>query len=160
MKTRATTPDARLAILVSQLCLGLQSLAEFTLPPLHPYVPPALAQRPQDLVVQCLDPFRVLLPLLAGDNIELGCDLRAVELHWQVIDVLAKGILNLTADEQQPEDDVTGCDGSRDRDPSKVNVQLEGQEEHVDPGDLADGDGVCDGERRGQDSFGASEDVV
>lgn len=64
------------------------------------------------------------------------------------------------ADEEDAEDDVRREDGRRDRDPPERRVQLEGQQDHVEPGDLGDDDGVGDGEGRVQDALRVHEYVV
>lgn len=51
-------------------------------------------------------------------------------------------------------------DGSWDGHPFEKVVQLEGQHEDVDPGNLGDGNTVCGGKRSVQDALGAGEDLV
>lgn len=64
------------------------------------------------------------------------------------------------ADEEDGENDI-GCENrGRDRNVAEVLVKLEGQEEHVEPGDLRDHDGVSDREGCVQDALGVNENVV
>lgn len=90
---------------------------------------------------------------------------------------MAEGVLDFAADKGESKNDVGGncyiirpensvdwmgilTDGSRNGHPFKKVVQLEGQHEDVDPGDLGDGDAVCGRKRSIQDAFGAGEDFV
>lgn len=98
--------------------------------------------------------------LLRTDDIDLVGDLRAVPIQRQIVVVFAEGVLDFPPDGRDAEDDVRAHDGARDRDPVEGVPELEGEGEHVDPGDLADGDGVGDWEGRVDDAFGAGEDFV
>ena len=98
--------------------------------------------------------------LLGTDDVDLVRDLRAVSVQRQIVVVSAEGVLDLPADGRDAEDDVGAHDGARDRDPVEGIPELEGEGEDVDPGYLADGDGVGDGQGRVDDAFGAGEDFV
>lgn len=95
-----------LSVLETELGLGLERVAQQRLAPVHPYVPAALAQRPQHLVVESLDPVRTTGLALGGNDVDLLGNLLAVQLQWQIIDVGPKRVLDLYADEEKAEDDV------------------------------------------------------
>lgn len=47
-----------------------------------------------------------------GDNVEFLRDASAVRVQWEVVDVVAEGVLDFTADGGDAEDDVCGgCNG-------------------------------------------------
>ena len=134
-------------------------------PLLAPQLPALIrrrANREQHAILPALDVFHEVVELegLRRNDVQLGGDLVAEQLEWQVVDVLAEGVLDLAADEEDAENNVGGGDGGGDGDPLEDGVELEGEEHHVDPGDLRDGDGVGDGEGGVEDAFGAGEDVV
>lgn len=127
---------------------------------LRPHAVARIAVRVQNLVLRVIDEFGDARLGARSDGLHILHDLLAEEVQGQVVDVVAEGVLDLVADEENAQDDVGRGDGGRDRDPAKLREQLEGQEEHVNPGDLRDGDGVCDGEGSVQDSFRVDHDVV
>lgn len=108
--------------LETELGLGLERVAQQRLAPVHPYIPAALAQWPQHLVVEGLDPVRTTRLALGGNNVDLLGDLLAVELQWQIVDVRSEGILDLHADKEKTEDDVAGSDCCWDGNPPKRGV--------------------------------------
>ena len=59
----------------------------------------------------------------AANDVDVCGNLGAVGFHRQIVDIFAKGIFNLTADEENAEDDVRGRNSCRDRDPTEgMNV--------------------------------------
>lgn len=150
----------RLQLLVVHVRPVLQRRADGVLGLRGPRVVAALAVGVHDLVPRALD------QLLGGDlgarrdGLHVLHDLLAEDVERQVVDVVAEGVLDLVADEEDAEDDVRREDGRRDRDPPERGVQLEGQQGHVEPGDLGDDDGVGDGEGGVQDTLRVHEYVV
>lgn len=51
-------------------------------------------------------------------------------------------------------------DGTGNGDPFETVIELEGKHKNVDPGDLGNGNAVCNWERGIKDSFGASDDLI
>lgn len=98
--------------------------------------------------------------LLRTHNVDLVRDLRAVSVQRQIVVVLAERVLDFPPDGRDAQDYVRAYHGPRDRDPVEGVPELEGQGEDVDPGYLADGDGVGDWEGGVDDAFGAGEDFV
>lgn len=138
-------------------------------PQRRPYIPRALRlPRPipheprgrHDAVALRLDEVLPSRHLLRADDVDLVRDLCAVPVQRQIIVVFAEGVLDFAADGRDAEDDVGAHDGAGDRDPVEGVPELEGQGEDVDPGYLADGDGVGDWEGGVDDAFGAGEDFV
>lgn len=150
----------RLRLLVVRVRPVLQRRADGVHGLRGPDVIAALAVGVHDLVPGALD------QLLGGDlgarrdGLHVLDDLLAEDVERQVVDVVAERVLDLVADEEDAEDDVRREDGRRDRDPSERRVELEGQQDHVEPGDLGDDDGVGDREGRVQDALRVHEDVV
>lgn len=96
-----------------------------------------------------------------GDNhIDILADVVAELVEWKIVNVVSKGILDFAADEGNSKDDVGGEDRGWNGDPAERLVELEGEEQNVDPGDLANGDRIRDGERGVEDAVGSGEDVV
>lgn len=58
------------------------------------------------------------------------------------------------------EDNVRGEEGCWDGDPAKRVVELEGEDEDVDPGNLTNGNAVRDGQRGVENAVGTCQDVV
>ena len=73
---------------------------------------------------------------------------------------MAEGILDFMADGRDAQDNVSAHHGARDRDPAERFPQLKREHDHVYPRDLADGDGVGDGERCVENAFGPREHFV
>lgn len=139
----------------------MDCLANHVLSAIHPDLPARVRQRPQRLVVDILNPVGIRRPLLlAGNDVHILGNLRAVRFQRQVVDVPTKRVLNLPANHEQAQNDVGRCDGGRNRNPVERGQQLEGKKEDVDPGNLRNGDGVGDGERGGQHTVGTHQDVV
>lgn len=67
-------------------------------------------------------------------------------VEGEIVDIVAEGILDFATDEEETEDDVGGADCTGDGDPLEVVVELEGEDDDIDPGYLGDGDGVGDWE--------------
>lgn len=89
----------------------------------------------------------------AHQGIQLPAQLGAVLVEWEVVDVVAKGILQLVTYRRDAEDDVGGRNGTGDCDPSKFVVKLEWEQINVEENDLGDQDVVADGEGGGKDTF-------
>ena len=70
------------SFLLSETDLGFDSLADLPTVSVHPRMPTRLAERPQDLVVNSLDPVSVAGLRLGGNNVHLRRDLSAVRLQW------------------------------------------------------------------------------
>lgn len=64
----------------------------------------------------------------------------------EIVDVVAEGVFDFASDEKETEDYVGGADCAGDGDPLEVVVELEGEDDYVDPCYLGDGDGVGDWE--------------
>jgi hypothetical protein len=99
-----------------------------------------VTQRIQHLVIVVIRNVRENRCNLAHDDIHVLSDLFAEGVEWEIVDVVAEGVLNFATDERDAEDDVCGEHTGGDGDPPKRFVELEGEEEDVDPGDLTDGD--------------------
>ncbi len=122
--------------------------------------PRRIAQIIKNPVIPTLQPLLLPRPRLAGNDIDIRGNLVAESLQWQIIRVVSKRILNFSANGGDAEDYVGAEDGAGDRDPAQCVPELEGESEHVDPGYLADGNGVGDGKGGVEDAFGAGEDFV
>lgn len=149
-----------LSVLETKLGLGLERVAQQRLAPVHPHVPAALAQRPQHLVVEGLDPVRTTGLALGGNDVDLLGDLFAVQLQWQIVDVGSEGILDLYAYEEKAEDDVACSNCCWDGHPPQRRVQLEREQEAVYKGNLRDGDGVGDWKGCREDTLGTGQDII
>jgi len=162
--------NAGLLCLVIQLLLQLEvgfnlvghGLADLIFATVHPHVPARVGHGPQDAVLDRLDPLAALSLAAAGDGIQVGGDLGAIRLEGKIVDVLSEGILNLTPNEEESQDDIRGHHSCWDRDIGilELGQQLEGEHGDVDPGNLADGDRVGDGKRRVADTVSTREHVI
>lgn len=92
-------------------------------------------------------------------HVKVGRQFAAVLVLRQVVDVGAKGVLNLAADALETEDNVRRKHGPRDGEPPEKMPQLHGQQEHVDPGHLSDGDAVGYGDGRVGNALKATLDL-
>jgi len=122
--------------------------------------PRPITQRIKHFII--LHPHKVLQPRrrLRRNNIHLRPNLIAKSLQRQIIRIVAEGVFDLAADGRDAEDYVGADDGAGDGDPVEGVPELEGECEDVDPGYLADGDGVGDWEGGIEDAFAAGEDFV
>jgi hypothetical protein len=131
---------------------------------LHTLIRPALAshvaQRIQHLVIVVSCNVRENRCHTAHDDIHVFPDLLAEGIEREIVDVVAEGVLDFATDECNAEDDICRKHAGGDGDPAKRFVQLEGEEEDVDPGDLTDGDGVCDWQRGVENAISACKHVV
>lgn len=89
----------------------------------------------------------------AHQGIQLPAQLGTILVEWEVVDVVAEGILQLVANRRDAEDDVGGRNGAGDCDPLKFGVQLEWEQKNVEENDLGDQDVVSDREGGGKDTF-------
>ena len=125
-----------------------------------PPLPRAVAQRVQDAVLLRHDEILGLRRGFGGDLADLGGELLAENVQREIVDVVAEGVLDLAADGGDAEDDIGAHHGAGDGDPAERGPELERQRDHVHPGDLADGDGIGDGEGGVEHALRPSEDVV
>lgn len=150
----------RLSILKPKLRLSLERLAEVVFTSVEPDVPATLAEGPEHLVVEVLHPVTTAWLALGRDDVHLGRDLCAIVLEGQIVDVLTKGVLDFATDEEEPKDNVACSDSRGNSHPLETAVKLEGEQEHVDEGDLRNGNSIGDRERGRENSFGTCEDIV
>ena len=149
-----------LACLKRDLGTGPQCIPHPVLTAGLPHVPAAHADGVEYFVVERLDPVPVAVLLLGGQEVEIHGDLSTVRLEGQVIDVVAKGILDFAADKQNAQDYVRGDNCCRDGYPLQCGVQLKGQQENIDPGDLRNGNRVGNGQRRVEHTVCAHQDII
>lgn len=97
---------------------------------------------------------------LAHDDIDILADLHTETVQRQIIDILAKGVLNLAPNKRQSQYDVRGKDGRRNGNPFETIDELEGQHQDIHPCDLGNGDGIGQRQRGVEDPIDAVEDVV
>lgn len=134
------------------------------------------AERMEHTVVRGMGPVLDTRWGCTGHDIDVGSQLTAVVVQGEVVDVVAKGILDFGAAGRElanmvrgrrrqdvhlreTKDDVGGKHSARNGDPVEVVVELEGQDENIGPGDLRDGDGVGDWQWCVEDTLGTGEDV-
>jgi hypothetical protein len=133
--------------------LSHQRIANILLRPPSPIAIVLLAQGPNRHITASLHEFAGRGRRLRGDGVNVEFEFFAVGFEGEVVYVVAKGVFDFAANGGEADDDV-GCeDAAWDCDPAEVVPELEGEHEHVDPGDLGDGDGVGDWE-------GGLEDAV
>ena len=126
----------------------------------RPTLTPHLAQRVQQHVIGVHDDLLHAGGGATHDDIHVFTNLLAEGVEGKVVDVVAEGVLDLAADQGDAEDYVRSKDASRNRDITQQFVELEGEQQDVDPCYLADGDAVRDGEGRVEDAVCADEHVV
>jgi hypothetical protein len=95
----------------------------------------------------------------AHQGVQLPAQLGTVLVEWEVVDVVAEGILQLVANRRDAEDDVGGRNGAGDCDPLKFVIQLEWEQINVEENDLGDQDVVSDGEGGSKDTFRVASGV-
>ena len=143
-----------------RLCLGHECVTNVLLAPRHPSVEVLLAQRVQRHVAGASEEVCDLGTGVAHDVGDICLEFLAEGLKRKIIDILAEGVFDLTANGSNTQNDVGGEDGSRDSDPTQVVPHLERQHHDVDPGDLRDGNGVGNGEGSVENTLDTDEDVV
>lgn len=117
--------------------------------------------------------------LHAGKYVDFVGQFLAVEVEREIVGIVAEGVFDFATDQHEPNDYV-GCEDSAwDGHPVEVGVELEREEDDIDPADLinlkevsiensprANGmlgtycDTVCNWERRIQNTIAANEDFV
>jgi len=77
----------------------------------------------------------------------------AVTVKVQIINISSERILDFSPDSRNSKDDVRRNNGSRDSRPAELCAELERKDKDVEPGDLGNGDGVCDWKWSAEDTF-------
>lgn len=95
-----------------------------------------------------------------GDIVNVGRDLHAVPIQREVVGIVTERVLDLAANGSDAENDVGGYNGAGDGDPVEEFPELEWQRNDVDPGDLTNGNGICDRERGVEHALCTGKDFV
>lgn len=111
---------------------------------LHPRIPALLTKRPKHEVLAALHELRGIRRRGGSDGIDVVGEFYAVFFEGEIVDVVAEGVFDFAADGGDAEDYVGRDDGARDCDPAQRVPELEGEQHYVEPGCLADGDGIGD----------------
>jgi hypothetical protein len=76
--------------------------------PLPPHSRRILIQRMHEPVLVTLHKLIRFLRRRSGNDVNFGCERGAERIEWEVVDVVAEGVLNLVADGGEAQDDVCG----------------------------------------------------
>lgn len=137
-----------------------------------------LTQREQNQVIRACHEVVHIWWWSGSDNVKFHGNLPTVRVEREIIDILAEGVFDLTANRGQAKDDVCShcakmsdtfirdmgnrvlTHGSWNSDPPQSRVQLKGKHQNIDPSNLGNGNGVRGRQRGIQDPLGASQDLV
>lgn len=143
-----------------RLCFCHQRVSDVLFATSRPALIVLLTQRPDGHVSMSSHEFARSGRRLGSDCVNIELEFFAISFKRQIIDVVAKWILNFTADSGKTDDDVCGKDAPRNCDPAQIVPKLKGQHHDVNPGDLGNGDGVGNGEGSLKHAIHASEGFV
>ena len=119
-----------------------------------------IVQRVQKSVLCCGDEMLWLWRGFRGYHIYFGFNLTAVLVQGEVVHIVAEGIFDLAAYGCYTQNDIGANDRTGYSDPPKSVPKLERQGYNVDPGYLADGDGISDRKWGVENAFCAGETLV
>jgi hypothetical protein len=137
-----------------------QRVPDILLTASRPAVVVLLAERPDWHVASPAHELACSWCGLRSNRVNVQFEFFAVGFEWQVVDVVAEGVLDFTTDGGESDDDVGGEDTSGNGDPAEVIPELEGQHHYVDPGDLGNGDGVGDRQGSLEDTVHSGEGFI
>lgn len=157
-----TRPSSRKALPDRHIRLGLghQSVSDILLAPIRPLIVILLAEGPNWHILPSPHELTSSGCRLAGDGVNIHLQFFTVGLERQVIDIMAKRILDFATNSGKTNDNIRGKDTAGNSNPAKGFPELEGKHHNVHPGDLRDSDGIGDWERCLENTIHTGEGFV